>query len=140
MTLTLALPRPFPEDRALFSEVDLVLTEIRRCYTEMDRFWTEEISRAIEALKTRCVDPTDFERWKNFQANLKHAIESWKVQYDFLFLCGASLKHLVQNELPSGGAQTLRGHNTCPAEVCSFSLPLWHPLRLTVRRNVTSEQ
>ena len=48
---------------------------------EMDKFWTDEISRAIEALKMRLVDPTDLERWENFHANLKHAIESWKVQY-----------------------------------------------------------
>jgi excinuclease UvrABC helicase subunit UvrB len=80
-TLILALPRPFPEDHALFNEVDSVLAEIRRCYMEMDKFWTEEISRAIEALKMRRVGPTDLERWENFHANLKHAIESWKVQY-----------------------------------------------------------
>ena len=80
-TLILAFPRPFPEDRALFNEVDSVLAEIRRCYMEMDNFWTLEISRAIEALKMRRVDPTDLERWENFHANLKHAIESWKVQY-----------------------------------------------------------
>jgi predicted ATPase len=77
--LDLALPRPLPEDNALFSEVDSVLTEIRRCYMEMDRFWTEEISRAIEALRMRRVDPKDFERWKTFQANLTHTIDSWKV-------------------------------------------------------------
>ncbi|KAF8461762.1 hypothetical protein DFH94DRAFT_71072 [Russula ochroleuca] len=76
---TKALPRPLPEDNALFSEVDSVLTEIRRCYMEMDRFWTEEISRAIEALRMRRVDPKDFERWKTFQANLTHTIDSWKV-------------------------------------------------------------
>ena len=84
-----ALPRPLPEDHALFSEVESVLAEIRRCYMEMDRFWTDEVSRAIEALKMRRVDPNDFERWNTFHANLKHAIESWKVQYGFLFLCYA---------------------------------------------------
>jgi hypothetical protein len=88
-TLILALSRPLPEDHALFSEVDSVLTEIRRCYMEMDKFWTEEISRAIEALKMRRVDPTDFERWKNFHANLKQTTESWKVQYGSLLLCRA---------------------------------------------------
>ncbi|KAF8461764.1 hypothetical protein DFH94DRAFT_71123 [Russula ochroleuca] len=88
-----ALSRPLPEDHALFSEVDSVLTEIRRCYMEMDKFWTEEISRAIEALKMRRVDPTDFERWKNFHANLKQTTESWK------------------NEPPSGDAQILRRNN-----------------------------
>ncbi|KAF8486068.1 hypothetical protein DFH94DRAFT_166762 [Russula ochroleuca] len=89
-----ALPRPLPEDDALFSEVDLVLTEIRQCYMELDKFWTEEISRAIEALKMRRVDPTDFERWKSFHVNLKQTIESWK------------------NELPSGGAQIPPCNNT----------------------------
>jgi hypothetical protein len=56
---------------------------------ELDKFWTEEISRAIEALKMRRVDPTDFERWKSFHVNLKQTIESWKVHYAFLFLCCA---------------------------------------------------
>ena len=74
----------------MFSEVDLVLTEVRQCYMELDKFWTEEISRAIEALKMRRVDPTDFERWKSFHANLKQTIESWKVRYPFLFLYARS--------------------------------------------------
>jgi hypothetical protein len=83
-----ALSRPLPEDQALFNEVDLVLTEIRRCYAELDKFWAEEISRAFEALRTRQVDPTDFERWKNFHANIKQTVESWKV-HDCFFLCCA---------------------------------------------------
>lgn len=55
---------------------------------ELDMFWTKEISRAIEARRVRRVDPTDFERWKH-HANLNQAIEPWKVQYSFLFLCFA---------------------------------------------------
>ena len=78
-----AVSRPLPEDHALFSEVDLLLTEIRRCYMELERFWTEEISRAIQALKMRRVDLADFERWKYFHANLKQTTGSWKVQYGF---------------------------------------------------------
>ncbi|KAF8486446.1 hypothetical protein DFH94DRAFT_184318 [Russula ochroleuca] len=92
------LSRPLPEDDALFSEVDLLLTEIRRCYVELDKFWTEEIYRASEALKMRRVDPTDFERWRNFQANLKQTIDSWK------------------NEKASGDAQILRRNNACLSE------------------------
>ena len=61
--------------------MDLVLTEIRRCYTELDKFWTDEISRAIEAVKMRRVDPTDFERWNNFHPNLNQTIEFWKVPW-----------------------------------------------------------
>ena len=61
-----------------------MLTEIRQCYKELERFWEDEISRAIEALKTRRVDSTDSERWKNFHASLKQTIESWKVQYRFI--------------------------------------------------------
>ena len=57
---------------------------------ELDKFWTEEISRAIEALKKRHVDPTDFERWKSFHANLKQTIESRRVKYAFLILCARS--------------------------------------------------
>jgi hypothetical protein len=63
-----------------------VLTEIRRCYMELDKFWTEEISRTIEALEMRRVDPTDLERWKYFHTNLNKAIKSWKVQCGLLFL------------------------------------------------------
>ena len=80
-----ALPRPLPEDHALFREVDSVLTEIKQCYTELYKFWTEEISRAMEAFEKRRVNRTDFERWRNFHANLKQTIESWKVQYDFFY-------------------------------------------------------
>ena len=56
---------------------------------ELDKFWTEEISRTIKALKMRRVDRTDFERWKNLHANLKQTIESWKVRYYFSFPCRA---------------------------------------------------
>jgi hypothetical protein len=73
------LSRPLPEDHALFGEVDLMLTEIRRCYMELDKFWTEEIFHAIEALKMHRVDATDFERWKTFHSNLNQTIETWKV-------------------------------------------------------------
>ena len=81
-----ALSRPLSEDLALFSEVNSVLTEIRRCYMELDKFWTGEISRTVEALKMRRVDPTDLERWKNFHKNLNKTTKSWKVQCDLLFL------------------------------------------------------
>lgn len=64
----------------------MLLNEIRQCYMELNKFWTEEISRAIDTLKMRRVDPTDFERWKDFHANLKQTIESWKVLC-FLVLC-----------------------------------------------------
>jgi len=74
-----ALSRPLPEDFDLFSEVDFVLIEIRRCYEELDKFRTEEICRAVEALEMCRVDLRDFERWKNCHANIKQAIELWKV-------------------------------------------------------------
>ena len=77
--LILTVPRPLSEDQALFSEMDSVQTEIRQCYVELDKFWTDQISRAIEALKMRRVDPTDLEPWRNFHSNLKQTIESWKV-------------------------------------------------------------
>ena len=67
-----------------------MLAEIRQCYMDLDKFWTEEISRAFEALEMRRVDPTDFERWKNFHANLEQTIESWKVKYALLILCARS--------------------------------------------------
>ena len=83
----LAVSRPLPEDQALFNEVNMLLTEIRQCYVKLNKFWIEEISRAIDALKMRRVDPTDFERWKDFHANLKQTIKSWKVHCCFLVLC-----------------------------------------------------
>ena len=79
-----ALRRPLPEDHALFSEVDSVLAEIKQCYAELYKFWTTEISRAMEAFDKRRVDRADFERWRNFHANLKQTIESWNVQYNVL--------------------------------------------------------
>jgi hypothetical protein len=90
---------------------------------ELDKFWTEEIYRASEALKMRRVDPTDFERWRNFQANLKQTIDSWKVQHGSLFLCCALITNQnisVQNEKASGDAQILRRNNACLSEVCLF--------------------
>ena len=44
----------------------------------------------MEVFEKRRVDRTDFERWRNFHANLKQTIESWKVLYDyFLHPCCA---------------------------------------------------
>ena len=63
-----------------------MLTEISQCYIELDKFWTEEISRATEALRMHRVDPTDFERWENFHANLKQSIESWKAPLGLFFV------------------------------------------------------
>jgi len=46
---------------------------------ELDKFWTEEIRRAIKALETRRVDPDDVERWRGFKTSLEETIKSWKV-------------------------------------------------------------
>jgi len=75
----LALSRPLPKDFDLLSEVDFVLAEIRRYYEELDKFWTNEIRRAVKALKMRRVDLRDIERWKQFHPSIKHAIEYSKV-------------------------------------------------------------
>ena len=68
-------------DFDLFSEMDLVLTEIRRCFIELNRFWTKEICSAVKALEMRHVDPKDIERWRSFHASLKQTIESWEVWF-----------------------------------------------------------
>ena len=73
-----ALSQPLPEDFDLLDEVDSVLREIRRCYEDLDKFWIEEIRRAVKALEIRCVDPGDVERWRSFKASLEKTIESWK--------------------------------------------------------------
>ncbi len=108
-----------------------MLTQIKYCYTELYNFWTEEIFRATEAFKKRCVDWTDFERWSNFHASLKQTIESWKVQYGFLLPCCAILidqNHTVQDELPSGDAQTVFCNNACLSRVCQFHFHFGIPL------------
>jgi hypothetical protein len=71
--------QPLPEDFDLFSEVDLVLTQIRQCYTEMDKFWRDEIYHVAKVLELRRVDAGDLDCWENFQVSLKETIESWKV-------------------------------------------------------------
>jgi hypothetical protein len=63
---------------SLFKEVDFVMTEIRRFYEELNKFWREEICCVVEALKKRRVDPRDFERWNSFRS-LKQTIGFWKV-------------------------------------------------------------
>ncbi|KAH9961522.1 hypothetical protein BC827DRAFT_323669 [Russula dissimulans] len=73
-----ALSQPLPEDFDLLREVNFVLGEIKRCYMELDKFWTEEISRAVKALETRRVDPDDVERWRGFKTSLEQTIKSWK--------------------------------------------------------------
>jgi len=73
-----ALLQPLPEDFDLFREVDFVLDAIRRCYMELDKFWTEEIRRASKALETRCVDPDDAKRWRDCKASLEQTTKSWK--------------------------------------------------------------
>lgn len=90
------LPRPLPEDNALFNEVDSVVAEIRRFYEELNKFWTEEIHCVVEALRKKGrTDPKDLERWNNFHSGLKQTVESWK------------------NRPPNGDAETLRSNNTC---------------------------
>ena len=63
-----------------------MLTQIRRCFVELDRFWTKEICRAVEALKMRRVDPSDVERWKSIHPSLDLTVKSWKVR-----ACSSSL-------------------------------------------------
>ena len=123
-----ALSQPLPEDFDLFSEVDLVLDQIRQCYVEMDKFWREEICHAAKALEMRRVDPSDVERWKNFHASLKETIASWKVLPLVLSLCASDFsKYLLQNGSPSGSSQDTRRSDRPPSTVCPFFLLLRHP-------------
>jgi len=73
------LSRPLPEDFDLFNEVDFALGGIRRCYMDLEKFWTEEICRAVKALETHRIDPDDVNRWRGFNASLEQTIGSWKV-------------------------------------------------------------
>jgi hypothetical protein len=73
------LPRPLPQDNALFCEVDLVLAEVGRSYERLMNFWKEEICRVAEALKNGRIDPRDFQRWSNIHPSLEQTIEFWKV-------------------------------------------------------------
>jgi len=73
-----ALSQPLPEDFDLLREVHFVLDEIKRCYMELDKFWTEEIRHAIKAFEARRVDPDDVERWRGFKTSLEETIECWK--------------------------------------------------------------
>ena len=124
----------------MFSEVDKLLTEIRQCYMELDKFWTEEISRAIESLKMRRINPTDFERWKTYRAGIKQTIDSWKVRYCFLLLCCAFPTD--QNTLLRVCYQGAM-FKPCAAKMHSrlrFALSLFRfgsPINPTVRRSLT---
>ena len=73
------LPRPLPQDNALFNEVDMLLVDIRQLYEELNMFWKEEIRQVAEFLKRGRTDPRYFERWNTFRSNLEQTIESWKV-------------------------------------------------------------
>ena len=44
---TMKNPRPLPEDQALFREVDSVLADIKHRYSELYKFWTEEIYQSL---------------------------------------------------------------------------------------------
>jgi len=55
-----------------------VLSEIRRCYTALDKFWMEEIRRAAKALESCCVDPDDAKQWRDLKASLEQIIPSYK--------------------------------------------------------------
>ena len=89
---------------------------------ELEKFWMEEISRTIEALKMRRVDPIDLERWKSFHTNLNKTIKSWKVHCGRLLLRYALLtdqKRPAQTEIPSS-PQTLRHDNESSSKVCPY--------------------
>ncbi|KAI0287092.1 hypothetical protein BC826DRAFT_1108726 [Russula brevipes] len=68
------LSQPLPQETDLFSEMDIILNEIRRCYIEMDKFWVEELRRVTKAFKDRRVDPEDIDRWKNIKESLTQTI------------------------------------------------------------------
>ena len=63
------------------------MAEIRRFYEELNKFWIEEISYVVEALKKRRVDPRDIERWNSFRSSIKQTIGSWMVCFLPLLLC-----------------------------------------------------
>ena len=83
-TSFLGLPRPLPQDNALFCEVDVVLAQVWRSYERLTNFWKEETRIVTKALKKGRIDPGDFERWSNIHPSLEQSIEFWKVCIFFL--------------------------------------------------------
>ena len=117
-----------------------MLAEIRRFYEELNKFWTEEICRVVEALKMCRIDPKDVERWDSFHSSLKQTIEFWKVCF-FLFyyvFLNRSKHTCAQNQALSSDARTLRRINVSSPTVCPYSRPLWRPFRLTAYRELIS--
>ena len=131
-----ALRRPLPEDHALFREVDSVLAEIKRCYMELYDFWTEEISRAMEAVEKRCIDRMDSERWRNFHANLTQTIEPWKVWYVFLLPCYAEPTNLLRVSYPVVMPKMYSATMDVRLRFAGFTSP-FESFRLTTRRKST---
>jgi hypothetical protein len=127
------LSRPLPEDHALFTEVDLMLAEIRRCYAELDKFWTEEIFRAIEALKTHRIDPPISNAGRTFIQTLNKLLSPGRYRIVSYFLCCALPTN--QNNLFRMSYQVaMLKPYAATAHSClrlaHFSLPLSHPFKL----------
>ncbi|KAI0298314.1 hypothetical protein BC826DRAFT_123055 [Russula brevipes] len=72
------LSQPLPQETDLFSEMDIILNEIRQRYVEMDKFWVEEVCRVTKTFKNRRVDPEDIERWKNIKESLTQTIAGFE--------------------------------------------------------------
>ena len=71
-----------------------VLSQIQQCYTELDKFWIEEIRREVKALEMRRLEPTDtdFEGWKGFHASLEQTIESWWMVWSLVLIYCSPIK------------------------------------------------
>ena len=119
--------------------MDSVLTDIKQCYTELYKFWTDEISRVMEAFEKCRVDRTDFEHWRNFHANLKQAIESWKVQYNVLLSCCAVPINLFRVSYPVVMLKRYSATMHACLRFADFSSSL-RSFRLTPRRKSTTRR
>jgi hypothetical protein len=60
--------------------MDIVTDDIRRCYTNMDKFGVDEVQRATKALKNRNFGPKDIERWRKFRGGRENITADWEAR------------------------------------------------------------
>jgi len=58
--------------------MDIVLSDIRQSYMEMDKFWVGEVWEVSKALKNHHLDPGDIDRWRTFREGLEQSIAHWE--------------------------------------------------------------
>ncbi|KAI0038182.1 hypothetical protein FA95DRAFT_1613571 [Auriscalpium vulgare] len=80
---------PLADESDLLNELDTLISAIKACYVELDKFWADEVGHVTQALKEHRIERGEVDRWRKIEITLEGILD------------GGTMKTPASETLPS---------------------------------------